>query len=136
MWTHPLAALVVGALDLAFVLDHTALVGRGPSRHVEVWGTVALPDQARTLVVAYYAGERQHVVSVASMPSTRAADLGPVVAASLETLEPSEPEAPGSLSRTLTSVLLWGSAGLITLGVRLWRQRRSDTTPDSPEKSA
>lgn len=111
-------------LDVAFEIDHTANAGQGPSQRIEVWGTAQLPGEKRWVGVAYFPGLRQHVVAVASMPVARRDAMEPVFAGCFDSFFPAEPPDPWARSRTLISLVIWGSAGLTFVALRLWRRRR------------
>ncbi len=121
------AAYFRTALDLPFELDHSAAVGHGRTRRIEVWGYTLLDDQKRTTVVSYFPGVRHHSVVVASLPGPRVAQLTPLLGAALDTFSAADPPEPWARSQTAISLAVWGAAGLALAAAGIARRRAAQS---------
>lgn len=110
-------------LGLEFSLERVELV-EGPSRRVEVLGSVRRASQLRQIVAAAWPGDVRHLVMTCSVPSGRWEALSGAIRQSFDTvrLDASGPaRGPRNLAlavATLVAALLVASAGL-------WRRRRA-----------
>jgi hypothetical protein len=111
-------------LGLEFALERAELFGAGPSRRVEVLGSVRRASQLRQVVAAAWPGTHRHVVITVSVPSGRWEALSGSLAQSFETVR-QEGSAPTRGPRNLALAVATLVAALLVASVGLWRRRRA-----------
>jgi hypothetical protein len=112
-------------LGLEFSLERVELV-EGPSRRVEVLGSVRRASQLRQIVAAAWPGGGRHVVMICSVPSGRWEALSGAINQSFETVRV-EGNAPARGGRNVALAVATLVAALLVASAGLWRRRRALT---------
>jgi hypothetical protein len=110
-------------LGLEFSLERAELI-EGPSRRVEVLGSVRRSSQLRQIVAAAWPGDTRHVVITCSVPSGRWEALSGSLAQSFETVRI---DGGGSTRAPRNVVLAVAAlaAALLAASAGLWRRRKA-----------
>lgn len=110
-------------LGLEFALERSAVV-EGPSRRIEVVGSVRRASQLRQIVAAAWPGEHRHLVITSSIPSGRWETLSGAIAQSYETVRletASSQAAPLTLAFAVAALV----SALLLASIGLWRRRKA-----------
>jgi hypothetical protein len=111
-------------VDLGQAVElETAAVPAGAAGWVEVLGTIRQGEQLRRVWVVAWPGEQRHVVLVASVPTSRWAQLEPLLRESASSLVDERRQGAGASRR-----LAWAGAVLGVIGLlgswAVWRLRQ------------
>lgn len=112
-------------LGLEFSLERAEVI-EGPSRRVEVLGSVRRASQLRQIVAAAWPGDHRHVVITCSVPSGRWEALSGAINQSLETVRV-DGGTPTRGGRNVALAVAALVAALLVASAGLWRRRRALT---------
>ena len=112
-------------LGLDFALERAELI-EGPSRRVQVTGSVRRASQLRQIVIAAWPGSGRHVVVTCSVPSGRYEALAAALNQSFDTMRLENP-GPTRAPRTVALAVAALLGALLFASVGLWKRRRALT---------